>query len=604
MNPSSWSRSTSSCSGMPAPGSMSTTLIPNALRPSPRRTSAHPPVRSNSSTCMIVNGSASGMVSLREDVGGPVRALPVRHRRVLVRAGHGARALDLLVVVDVGAGRAAVPVGGGREEHVEVLDEGLVALVDVVAHLHLVEPVGEPPAAERVLQVTVALVVQAGHGREPIPWRNAHSSAQRQDRRERARRVDLRASAPPRRARAAAPPGRRQRPRPRARADRPHPLRAGQPRDRPLGRSRHARGVLRPRAGGHQRAALDGAPAPPAGRARGRGAARREGAPAAGCDRHQAAGRRPDGRDRARRLRSRRAREVHPDGARQPPPPPPRVRRGLQGQGGRGGPGHRRRAPHRAGRGRARPGGLRDLAAARRPHGRGAQADRVRAAARGRLTQAANLARISGSSPVLHVPSPQEVVPMKKWLLTCGLLVAAIAPAAASATDPAPSDFKNAAHYCKALKKASGSNFASMFGSRKNAYGKCVSSTAKKQADKDEQQSEEAKTNAAKECKAERGDAGFAAAHGGKTFEQFYGTNKNGKNAYGKCVSTRARQAKAKADDEDAARQDDRVNAAKQCKAAKKSDPGKFGKDYGTRRNAFGKCVSRTAKTLAGERKD
>src|SRR4051794_4908298 len=233
MNPSSWSRSTSSCSGMPAPGSMSTTLIPNALRPSPRRTSAHPPVRSNSSTCMIVNGSASGMVSLREDVGGPVRALPVRHRRVLVRAGHEARALDLLGVGDVGGGRAAVPGGGGREEHVEVLVEGLGALVDVVADLHRVEPVGEPPAVERVLQVTVARVVQAGHGREPIPWRNAHSSAQRQDRRERAWRGDLPAPAPPPRAPAGAPSGPRQRPRPRAPAHPSHPPPARQPPGRP-----------------------------------------------------------------------------------------------------------------------------------------------------------------------------------------------------------------------------------------------------------------------------------------------------------------------------------------------------------------------------------
>jgi hypothetical protein len=193
---------------------------------------------------------------------------------------------------------------------------------------------------------------------------------------------------------------------------------------------------------------------------------------------------------------------------------------------------------------------------------------------------------------------------MRKLLLTCAVLVAAIAPTAASAADPTPSDFKNGAHYCKALKKASGANFASMFGSKKNAYGKCVSSTARTQADKDEKQAAEAKTNAAKECKAERDDAGFAAAHGGKTFEHFYGTNKNGKNAYGKCVSAKAKQDKAEADDEDAAKQDDRVTAAKQCKAAKKSDADQFADDYGSHRNAFGKCVSRTAKTLAGDRKD
>ena len=155
---------------------------------------------------------------------------------------------------------------------------------------------------------------------------------------------------------------------------------------------------------------------------------------------------------------------------------------------------------------------------------------------------------------------------MRKLLVTTALLGAALAPAAASAADPVRSDFKNAAKYCKALKAASGSNFASLYGTKKNAYGKCVSSTAKKRATEDEKQAKAAKANAAKECKAERDDAGFAAAHGGKTFEQFYGTNKNGKNAYGKCVSTKAKAKKDAADDEDSAEQEDRVNAAKSAR--------------------------------------
>jgi len=192
---------------------------------------------------------------------------------------------------------------------------------------------------------------------------------------------------------------------------------------------------------------------------------------------------------------------------------------------------------------------------------------------------------------------------MRKLLVTTALLGAALTPAAASAADPVRSDFKNAAKYCKALKAASGSSFASLYGTKKNAYGKCVASTAKKQATEDDKQAEAAKTNAAKECKAERDDAGFAAAHGGKTFEQFYGTNKNGKNAYGKCVSTKAKAKKDAADDEDKAEQEDRVNAAKSCKKAKQDDPDAFADAYGTKRNAFGKCVSRTAKKLAAERK-
>ena len=192
---------------------------------------------------------------------------------------------------------------------------------------------------------------------------------------------------------------------------------------------------------------------------------------------------------------------------------------------------------------------------------------------------------------------------MKKFLLAAAVSAAVIAPAAASAADPTPADFKNASKYCKALKAASGANFASMFGTKKNAHGKCVSQTAKKNAAEDEAQAKAAKTNAAKDCKAERDDAAFADAHGGKTFAEFYGSGKHGKNAYGKCVSQKAKAKKDAADAEDAAQAEDRINAAKSCKQAKKDDAAKFGEDYGTKKNAFGKCVSRTAKQNAAERK-
>ena len=169
---------------------------------------------------------------------------------------------------------------------------------------------------------------------------------------------------------------------------------------------------------------------------------------------------------------------------------------------------------------------------------------------------------------------------MKKLLLAAALSAAVIAPAAASAQDPNPADFKNAAKFCKEFKKASGANFATMFGTKKNAYGKCVSQTAKKDAAEDATQAKEAKTNAAKECKAE----------GLKGRE------------YGKCVSTKAKAKKAAADKEDEAQEDDRVNAAKSCKAAK-ADAAAFATKWGTKKNAFGKCVSATAKENAAERK-
>ena len=189
---------------------------------------------------------------------------------------------------------------------------------------------------------------------------------------------------------------------------------------------------------------------------------------------------------------------------------------------------------------------------------------------------------------------------MKKLLLVCALS-AAIAPAAASAAEPGPSDVKNAAKHCKALRAASGSSFASMFGTKRNAYGKCVSSTARQRADEDAAQQKAARTNAAQECVAERQDAGFAAAHGGKTFEQFYGT-RSGKNAHGKCVAQKAKEHKAETDADDAAQQRNRLNAARTCKAAKRSDSARFARDHGSRRNAFGKCVSATARQLAEQR--
>src|SRR6188474_2726914 len=93
--------------------------------------------------------------------------------------------------------------------------------------------------------------------------------------------------------------------------------------------------------------------------------------------------------------------------------------------------------------------------------------------------------------------------PMKKLLLAAALSAAVVAPSAAMAQDPAPSDFKNAAKYCKEFRDGAGkANFVAMFGTKKNAYGKCVSQTAKKNAAEDDAQAKEAKAEAVKECRA------------------------------------------------------------------------------------------------------
>ena len=91
---------------------------------------------------------------------------------------------------------------------------------------------------------------------------------------------------------------------------------------------------------------------------------------------------------------------------------------------------------------------------------------------------------------------------MARVLAFMALVVAVAAPAALAA-DPVPGDYKNAAKYCKAVRESKGVEaFQTAYGTnknKKNAFGKCVSSTAKAKAEKRE---DSAETNAATaECK-------------------------------------------------------------------------------------------------------
>lgn len=173
-----------------------------------------------------------------------------------------------------------------------------------------------------------------------------------------------------------------------------------------------------------------------------------------------------------------------------------------------------------------------------------------------------------------------------KRILISGTAVLALAFPAVAAAQDAPSSTQNAAKTCKALRTASGlTNFKVAFGTNKNksnAFGKCVAKQAKV-----ESAAIAASKNA---CKTEQQDPNFAASHDGKTFEQFYGTNKNGNNAYGKCVSSKAKASNA----EETSIQ---VKAGKTCKAERK-ELGReaFTAKYGGKANAFGKCISAEAK--------
>jgi len=191
-----------------------------------------------------------------------------------------------------------------------------------------------------------------------------------------------------------------------------------------------------------------------------------------------------------------------------------------------------------------------------------------------------------------------------KTITMLSMTGALVCAAPALAADAAPTTTPNGSQQCKTERaKMGATTFAQTYGtnaSRSNAFGKCVSKrTVKTQA-----ADKAAKTNAAKQCKAEQ-TANRAA------FQTKYGTTKpaNGKgknqakstgNAYGKCVSTLAKAKKAKQVKTEVA---DDVSAAKSCKAQRSGDAAAFAAKYGTARNAFGKCVSTTAKAKADARK-
>ena len=178
---------------------------------------------------------------------------------------------------------------------------------------------------------------------------------------------------------------------------------------------------------------------------------------------------------------------------------------------------------------------------------------------------------------------------MKKFLLTLAGAAALCVPAAALA-DATPSATSLAAASCKTQLTAMGATaFNGLYGtnaSKSNATGKCVSAAVRK--------ANGALTSASATCKAQQADTNFAATHNNTTFNAFYGANGKGKsadaNAYGKCVSTTAKattNAQTKAT----------IAAAKACKTLKATNKASFVGTYGTKANAFCKCVAATTKT-------
>jgi hypothetical protein len=176
---------------------------------------------------------------------------------------------------------------------------------------------------------------------------------------------------------------------------------------------------------------------------------------------------------------------------------------------------------------------------------------------------------------------------MKTFLLAIILASVLVFPAGAAAK-PDQSDKRDAIAQCKAERgktKATREAFRAKY----HGFSRCVRQNEQEEAAEEDA----ALKNAAKQCKAEREEIGATA------FAERYGTNSNQRNAHGKCVSGKAHELEAAMDAEDAQEVAEFKNAAKEC-AAERNEIGTdaFADLYGTnpnKRNAFGKCVSSKA---------
>jgi hypothetical protein len=160
---------------------------------------------------------------------------------------------------------------------------------------------------------------------------------------------------------------------------------------------------------------------------------------------------------------------------------------------------------------------------------------------------------------------------MKRLLTIAALSLLAVPAALAVPPESSPS----AAQLCRQQQRSmSAADFAALYpGSKKNAFARCVASQ--------NQQIAQSAENAAKWCKAQRG----ASAESIATFNAAWGDNENKRNAMGKCVSATARGLTLE-------QQQATLNAAKTCRKMRASDRAAFEAAYGTKKNAFGKCVA------------
>jgi hypothetical protein len=172
------------------------------------------------------------------------------------------------------------------------------------------------------------------------------------------------------------------------------------------------------------------------------------------------------------------------------------------------------------------------------------------------------------------------------------IIIAALAAIAAPLTGVASAktsraDKQEAKKECRALRGKTAATREAFHLQFKN-LGACQSAKAKEA----KAERKAAHSNASRECRDER-TADPAA------FKDKYGTNGNKSNAFGKCVSQKAKAKEKKQDEADAKAAKDQKNAANTCAEERSADAAAFKDKWGTnknKKNAFGKCVSQTAR--------
>jgi len=177
---------------------------------------------------------------------------------------------------------------------------------------------------------------------------------------------------------------------------------------------------------------------------------------------------------------------------------------------------------------------------------------------------------------------------MKRVLIIIAAFAALAAPLTGAAfAKTSKADRQEAKKECRALRgntKATREAFRLQF----KSLGACQNAKAKEA----KAERKAAHRNAARDCRDER-TADPAA------FKEKYGTNGNKSNAFGKCVSQKAKAKEKKQDEADAQKAEAQTNAANTCAAERSADPAAFKDKWGTnpnKKNAFGKCVSKTAR--------